>query len=212
MAAPPEVNMKALSGKFVMNKTISDPFEPILALQGVSWLVRKGISVATITLHVNYSAGPPVEIKIIQTVTGGLKGTTEVRTLDFNRREHTDHVFGHVAGRTRYLSPNTEIESSILTKLADGSIDPTDVQFLSGKVLADGKMPTAGFLDEDEHTWIQSYVENEEAKWTAEQVWGFEEIEGKRMYTRRVVVRKGGKEVKRARLVYDYLGEVELTE
>ena len=41
--------------------------------------------------------------------------------------------------------------------------------------------------------------------WTADQIWGFEEIKGERRYVRHVVVRKGD-DWKLARLVYDYKG------
>lgn len=74
-------------------------------------------------------------------------------------------------------------------------------QFLNAKVLKDGKTPSA-WLDNTKH--IQSWARNVDGRnWTAEQAWGFEEINGKRYYTRRVVVKKGDQVVK-ARLVYDY--------
>jgi hypothetical protein len=47
-------------------------------------------------------------------------------------------------------------------------------------------------------------IANEEAGWTMEQIWGFEEIDGKRYHTRRSVVRKGS-QVERGRLVYNYV-------
>ena len=50
-------------------------------------------------------------------------------------------------------------------------------------------------------------VESQGNGWTAHQIWGFAEINGVRKYSRRVVVRKG-KDVKRARLVYDFKEEL----
>lgn len=38
------------------------------------------------------------------------------------------------------------------------------------------------------------------------QIWGFEEVQGKRFHTRHVVVRKG-QDWEQARLVYDYQAE-----
>lgn len=53
---------------------------------------------------------------------------------------------------------------------------------------------------------IQSYAVNEERGWTADQVWGFAIIDGKRYHTRRVVIRKGS-EVLKVRLVYNWQGK-----
>jgi len=112
MAAPPTVTAADISGDYVMNKGISDDFDAILSLQGISWFLRKGISYATVTQHIKHytapaadSAEPPVKfagreikdglehIDIPQTVSGGLQGTTELRILDGTKRTHEDHVF-----------------------------------------------------------------------------------------------------------------------
>ena len=73
---------------------------------------------------------------------------------------------------------------------------------------------TTGWLDENSARHVQSWVVNVDETaaggWTAEQVWGFEMVDQKRYYTRRVVVRKGDDKVERARLVYDYKGEVDM--
>jgi hypothetical protein len=58
----------------------------------------------------------------------------------------------------------------------------------------------------DGEIFIESYVINEEKGWDARQVWGFAIVDGKRYYTRRVVVTKG-KEVLRVRLVYNWIGK-----
>lgn len=90
-----------------------------------------------------------------------------------------------------------------------GSGGEDDVKFLKAEVLKDLKT-TSGFLADDGGQ-VQSWAVNQDAAqgWTAEQVWGFEVLEGKRYYTRRVVVRKG-QDVQRVRLVYDYKGSVEV--
>ena len=49
---------------------------------------------------------------------------------------------------------------------------------------------------------VQSYVEADKG-WTGNQIWGFAIIDGKRYYTRRVVIAKG-KEVLKVRLVYNW--------
>lgn len=80
-----------------------------------------------------------------------------------------------------------------------------DLAFLQGQTLKDGKTQSK-FLNEES---VQSYVKNQDSGygWTAEQVWNFEEIDGKRYHTRRVVVKNAnGSKSEKARLVYDYLG------
>lgn len=56
-------------------------------------------------------------------------------------------------------------------------------------------------------THVQSYVESYDNGWTANQIWGFEVIDGTRRHVRHVVVRKG-EDWKQARLVYDWHGTV----
>ncbi|KAF2204455.1 hypothetical protein GQ43DRAFT_364513 [Delitschia confertaspora ATCC 74209] len=200
MAAPSEVTIKDLTGKWVMNKSLSDSTDPVLSLQGVGWLTRKAIGIATITQDLKqYNApsdadpsGPAVvHIDFDQIVTGGLQGTSEKRTLDHQWRPHSDHIFGEVTGRTRWVKVDD------LTKENEGK----------GELLED-----AQFLvqDWDEETKaqeaVESFVKNEERGWTAWQIWGFAVLGGERRHVRRVVVRKG-KEVKRIKLVYDWQGK-----
>ncbi|KAI9866563.1 MAG: hypothetical protein M1813_001115 [Trichoglossum hirsutum] len=188
MAAPETVNMKALSGVFVMNKTISDDIDSILALQGISWLVRKAISYATITLSIKEydekldDSSSVTHIDIDQTATGGFKGTTENRILDWTPREHSDHLFGELTGKSRWR------------KLEEIGGDEKDAEYLS-----------TGWLDEVKETGlVESYVVSDEGGWTARQIWGFEEFEEKRYYARHVIVKKD-EEVKYAKLYYDFI-------
>ena len=61
-----------------------------------------------------------------------------------------------------------------------------------------------GFDDmEGEH--VQALAESIDNGWTADQVWGFEKVNGERRYVRHVIVKKG-EDWKMARLVYDYKG------
>ncbi|KAI9850731.1 MAG: hypothetical protein M1830_006964 [Pleopsidium flavum] len=183
MAAPPEVTLKDLSGKWVMNKTLSDDTDPILQMQGVNWFLRRAISLATITLTITQytSPDPPhsTHIDIAQTATGGISGTTERRTLDWEVRGHKDGIFGEVRGKSRWVG---------LGELEKGGME----EFLR-----------TGWTDEGGGAVVQSWVESVGGGWTAEQVWGFEEIEGERYHARHVIVRKGD-DSKQARLVYDF--------
>ncbi|MCJ1265475.1 hypothetical protein MMC22_005353 [Lobaria immixta] len=165
MAAPPEITINDLSGTWVM--------------QGVGWFMRKAIALSTITLSIKQYVddGGVTHIDIEQTATGGIK-TTELRTLDWQVRDHEDRVFGKVDAQARWV------------KLAD--VD--DDAFLK-----------TGWDDlEGEH--VQGYVESKTNGWTADQIWGFEYVHEKRYHVRHAVVRKGD-DWKQARLVYDYLGK-----
>lgn len=87
----------------------------------------------------------------------------------------------------------------------EGPGSEEDAVFLRGEKLKDGK--TASKYLDDDH--VQSWVQNiDGGDWIAEQTWGFEEINGERRHTRRVVVWKRG-QVERVRLVYDFRGKVE---
>ena len=119
---------------------------------------------------------PPSQYRV---ATGGITGTTEKRTLDWTWREHSDGIFGNLNGRSRWC------------KLSEVDDD---------EWLKTGWIPPP---KEDE--FVQSYVESKDNGWTADQVWGFEMLDGKRYYARHVVVRKGD-DWKQARLVYDYQG------
>jgi len=119
--------------------------------------------------------------------------------LDGEVREHTDHIFGAVKGYTRW------------TTLASLSDEDADEAFLKGG-WCEGEGGADGCGGEE---MVDSFVERVDGSWVARQVWGFREVDvggGKRerRYARRTVVRKkGGKEVKRATLIYDYRPRVE---
>ncbi|KAF1830217.1 hypothetical protein BDW02DRAFT_559504 [Decorospora gaudefroyi] len=201
MAAPASVDIKKLQGKWVMNKSLSDAFDPALSLQGIGWLTRKALAAATITQHLRQSpttgedGQPATGITIDQVLTGGLKGSVEQRTLDWHYRGHTDWLFGTVEGRSRYTTL-----ANILEENKGKGVTEEDAKYI-----------TDGWLKETEDgEVVESYVDNAGNKWTAWQVWGFADIGGERKFTRRFAVRrKDREEVVRVRLVYDYVGTVE---
>ncbi|PWY80694.1 hypothetical protein BO70DRAFT_362650, partial [Aspergillus heteromorphus CBS 117.55] len=185
----------------------------------MGWMMRKALGLATVTLSIHSfpdAAEPSVlHIDIDQTVTGGIKGTTERRLSDGKKREHQDHIFGNVRGCSKLFrgSKGEDADGKVrpYLKFDSETEDPLVFRFLRGEVLADGK-ECEGFLVEElgeeygegEGLWLQSFVENLDVGWTAEQIWGFEIIDGKRYYTRRVAVVKDGS-YKLARFVYSYI-------
>ncbi|KAJ5281159.1 hypothetical protein N7478_006531 [Penicillium angulare] len=215
MAAPADITIKNLNGQWVMDANLSDPTDPILALQGMSWLFRKGLSYATVTLHVHEykdEHNPAVyHIDVDQVITGGITGTSERRTLDWEEREHADDIFGNLKGRSRmFRGANGRPALDKQTKVGEPEGDARVEKFLLGETLVDGSA-SEGFLIEDEGAefgvgeglFAHSWVVNEESGWSAEQVWGFEIIQGERHYVRRVAVVKD-KQIELARLVYTF--------
>ncbi|KAF2730054.1 hypothetical protein EJ04DRAFT_501239 [Polyplosphaeria fusca] len=203
MAAPPEKTIKSLDGKWVINKTLSDSPDPVLALQGIGWLTRKAIGAATVTLHTRTYTAPPdgdpaaapvLHIDVDQRITGGLKGTSEKRNLDWQWRPHSDYLFGELRGRSRWMG----LEG--LVKEAEGK----------GVVEEDAGFLVEGWREEmgEGDGVVESFVENEEKGWSGWQVWGFVDVGGERRYARRFVVRKG-EEVRRIKLVYDWAGPLD---
>ena len=81
-----------------------------------------------------------------------------------------------------------------------------DLQAGDGTVESDIPFLTTGWEGGVSGEHVQSYVESKTNGWTANQVWGFEEIDGVRRHVRHVVVRKGDEDWKQARLVYDWQG------
>ncbi|KAK3693573.1 hypothetical protein B0T22DRAFT_43364 [Podospora appendiculata] len=194
MAAPPSKTIKDLSGKWVMNKAQSSPIEPALVIQGIGWVTRKVVGLATLTLDVKQYAGPPsppaepsapevTHIEIEQTGTGGMKGTTEKRCLDNVFREHSDWLFGSVRGQTKWIA-TADIDDKFL---AEG--------WLEGEAEAGGP---------NGETHVLSHVESLDNGWTATQTWGFQLVDGVRKYARHVVVAKGTQRAELT-LVYDHL-------
>lgn len=185
MAAPDSCTTLNLSGQFVMNKSQSDSTDRVLMLQGVGWIKRSAIALATITLHVKHfkDDNQTEHIDIDQTLTGGIPGTSENRTLDWIERHKEDDLFGHVVSKTR----RTTVD------------DLSDVH-LKGAWLPDT------VKDGVIHTVAKSDTEKSGLVWTAEQTWGFESINDERRYTRRVRFDyRDGEEVHELRLVYDRL-------
>jgi len=192
MAAPPEIKLGNLSGDWVMNKTLSDDPDPVLALQGVGWMKRKIIGMATVTLHVKqYDEDGKTHIDIDQTATGGIKGTTELRTLNWEPKSHKDDLFGSLTGKSRWSSQPPDFPG----------LDEAHINWLQEGWLDDGE--EAGPNGEKR---IESYSASDDNGWVADQIWGFAEVEGKRFYVRRVVIKKGDKVLK-IRMVYDWQGK-----
>ena len=131
-------------------------------------------------MHTPATADKPAEEIHIDQSLSGLKGTREERFLDSEKRPHEDYVFGKVVGQSKRLLTAAEIGDEWLE--AGGWTEDT---------VRDG--------------WVRSYVESTEYGWTAEQIWGFQVVEGERRYVRRLKFVTGeGNRLDKV-LVYDWV-------
>ncbi|KAF7784622.1 hypothetical protein Agabi119p4_787 [Agaricus bisporus var. burnettii] len=195
MAVPADFTILDISGKFCMNKQLTnvDDTDKILGLQGVGWLKRKAIRYATITLDIKHyrvdsdDGTKKIEkIDIVQTLTGGIPGTTENRTLTWEERENNDDLFGPVIGKSRRVKAE-ELEDEWLKE---------------------------GWTEDTyEHGVIEAYAKSDTPKskttWVGDQTWGIELIDGKRMYARHVNFTGPKGEKVKTKMYYDYIGPLD---
>ncbi|KAI9375913.1 hypothetical protein BJX61DRAFT_539368 [Aspergillus egyptiacus] len=210
MEIPADVTIKTLQGSWTLDKTIADDADRILTLQGVGWLTRKAISAATMTLHFTSTQSPDTpttHLKMRQTLTGGIPGSTEDRIMDWAERERSNHIYGEVLSRSRLIGGvrgedgNVRPELELQSQAGSSAIEEEVRGFLCAGV------PDLSSVEEKEgrygDLYIHDFGRNEKGGWTAEQIWCIEVIEGKKYLARRIaVVREDGYEL--ARLVYRF--------
>ncbi|KAI3323456.1 hypothetical protein HD806DRAFT_87908 [Xylariaceae sp. AK1471] len=198
MAAPASKTVGNLNGKWVLNKTLSDPTDPALSLQGVGWLIRKAIGAATVTVAVKQYVDDSGTTHIdAEQTASGLKGTSELRTLDWQPREHSDWLFGRVEGRSKFITAEE------LTAFLQ--------EALSQKWAVDDFLAQDWIEDENEkkgpkgEPYVLNHVKADRG-WFATQVWGFQMIGDERRYVRNVVVAKEDK-FENFKMIYDFVSE-----
>ncbi|KAJ8075087.1 hypothetical protein PM082_019414 [Marasmius tenuissimus] len=205
MAVPPDFCTLDISGRFTMNKTLSDTssIDSILSAQGVTWMLRKSIGLGTVTLGIRHYRTPSPSseeehIDITETLTpGNIKGTPDRRVLVWDQRVDTeDWIFGPVGGRTRRLAPTT-IEGE-----GEGEgLSDDDVEWMKSGWTEDT------IRDGIIHCRDESLKTGKQGKgWVVVQFWGIEVINAERRYTRHLLFTGGDGKVIRARFVYDYVG------
>jgi hypothetical protein len=98
------------------NKSLSDPTEPILAAQGLGWLVRKTISFGTIHLRIkHYQDEANVECIDAESAIAGIPGIKESRKANWTATERQDHVFGALISKLRRVDV-TQLEHDFLKR------------------------------------------------------------------------------------------------
>jgi len=191
MAAPPQITCTNLSGKFALNKSLSDSVDAMLECQGIGWATRKIVGLASVVLTIKSHTKDSHPQINTTTLVAGLDKTQEDRTMNWTDADHADKIFGKCRHRNRLVNA---AEYKI-----EGPGTAEDAAFLRAEKLKDGKTDSK----REDGQIVQSYVESIGNGWKVEQVWGFEIVGGERRYSRRVVVWNGAKSV-RTRIVYDY--------
>jgi len=188
MAAPESVNLRNLSGRWVMNKDLSGDTDSVLAMQGMSWFIRKAVSYSAVTLNIKQYTDEEgaIHIDVEQVSTGGFKNNEE-RKIDWTWREKKDNMFGLVRGRSRFCKLD-EIEQLFLK---DGW-DDKSIQESGGEVI---------------NAFVES-LDTSGDQWTADQIWGFEMINGERRHARHIICKRGEQTIQ-IRTVYDWKPEEE---
>lgn len=162
MAVPDSVTLRNLNGTtwFPQNKELSDDTDAVLQLQSIGFLMRKAIKYSSVQLKITFSKENGADkVTIVQTTTGGVENTEE-RWLDSVEREKKDSVFGKVKGTGRWCNIS-EISDEYLK-----DFDKKSVEDANGEVI---------------NTYTES-IGLSGQQWTADQVWGFEIINGERRY------------------------------
>ncbi|ROV90542.1 hypothetical protein VSDG_07461 [Cytospora chrysosperma] len=177
MAAPPEITLKNLNGKFTLNKTLSDSNDPILKIQGVGWIQRKAIGAASLTLTLKQYVDEAGKTHLdMEGKPSAGPAQLEQRTLDWDVESEVNHpLFGKGKARAKWVKKE-EVTDEYLAK---GWEDGSDELIMMQTTLDAGSISTL--------------------------VHGFELVDGNRHYVRHVVVIKGS-ETAKVRMVYDYVG------
>jgi hypothetical protein len=139
----------------------------------------------TLTIK-SYEKDGVSHVDIDSTATGGIKGTSEYRILDWQPRPHEDHIFGSLSTKNRWIKKDGPELAAHDDFLKEGWLDE--------KVGPNGE------------ELIECYAINESGGWEGKQIWGFSLLDGKRWHTRRIVVSKGSEAVK-VRIYYSYEGK-----
>ncbi|KAJ0415816.1 hypothetical protein BJY00DRAFT_292934 [Aspergillus carlsbadensis] len=202
--------MEQFRGRWVIDKARSTGTDGILKLQGVPWALRKAVNMVTVTLDVTVHPGTsphatngtgtesettaPATATVIEiqvTATGGLAGTEERHVLDWSEQDHSDYVFGTTKHTTGLVSGKPDAKGNMYPEfemrreVGDGKAR----RFLRGEILEDGTVSKwfVGGGGPEEVGWVHTFIRSVPEKWTVEQVWGFEQIDGHMCHARRFV-------------------------
>lgn len=150
--------------------------------QGISWLLRKAASVATLEIIMATIQGDPFDsIKVLQIIRPGKFETAEeTHICDGEARESTVPNLGRVTNQTRYLAPANIPDEELRTRVVAGAE--------GSEVL--------------EHVLLGL-----DKGWEVYSVQSFEVLEGLRRCVRYSLAKTKGGERHLIKVVYDFLRE-----
>ncbi|RDW65767.1 uncharacterized protein DSM5745_09506 [Aspergillus mulundensis] len=185
------------------------------------------ICLAGVRIEMNTEFNPDptqtvIKVDVTPTGTGGMAASTETRKMDWAPFEKNDFLFGLCQERSEFVRgskddqgreyPSVDMQTEVgdlrAGRFLRGEINEhgSETEWdVSRQVLGDEKKGEEG----NESVWVHTFVRNLNGGngWTAEQIWGFEIIDGERCHTRRVVVANKKGQYVLARLVYKYLAD-----
>jgi hypothetical protein len=103
--------------RIFQNKILSDDTDRILQLQGIRWLARTAISMASMAFEIKHQIDDDgVEHLDLDeyAINGGIAATKEHRTLSWSAAEHDDIAFGPMIIKSRRCQAE-EIKEDFLT-------------------------------------------------------------------------------------------------
>jgi len=174
----------------LQNKALSESFEPAFVFQGIPWMIRKLVSIVTLSLKVAHGTDDESGTKTLvftqaaSVAIAGLSEEKEIRYLDGRETFHSSALFGTSSARSRLVNLST----------ATGN---------DGKPL-DPKM-TRDLLPEGDSNLLDLIVHQTKG-WVMEQLWGFSVVNDERRLTRKMKITKG-KEVAYITAYYDWKGK-----
>lgn len=118
LPAPPDANVRHMSGVWSLNRTVSDPTDEILRLQCVSWLLRKVMGFASLTATITQykdDNGVPV-FTLLTEATGGLRNE-EYWEIDGIEKDKETKAFGSLKAKVRYVATTKMLPNITLTRI-----------------------------------------------------------------------------------------------
>ncbi|RFU80555.1 hypothetical protein TARUN_1674 [Trichoderma arundinaceum] len=186
MAAPIEANILDVTGRWRLNRALSDSLESTFTLQGIPWIVRKVINWANLELQyvklLPEDNSTATRFSFKQTVRPGGFDTKNEYIVDGEKRTDTIPIFGEVTMYCDYVSRHDLTEEQLLGR----DIESVD----------------------EGHAAIVEVVTSENMGWKTITVWGFETIDGERRLCKYNTTVKG-EHIEKAIMVHDYIGSPE---
>ena len=144
-----------------------------------------------------------VRVDLKQIATGGVQ-SNELHIFDSTDRESPDIVFGKLLVKAIYF---TESETARVRHGRRSISRPGFAiilrpekltKFLRDEINYDGTLCNGWLVEKsgkeglgnDDGAWLHTWTRSTGNGWTSEQVWGFEEVDGERRLSRRMIVAK----------------------